>query len=116
MWTFRRLQKKSVHEAGGEWDIPQGLSRLRENTEDEANSPQGLKPGVDFAALAARLKPCPCYRARTDKVFPQPAKAVVSLALHSPRLKSCPDTFRAPNESLDRLKFNRDSSASINIL
>jgi hypothetical protein len=28
----------------------------------EANV-QGLKPGISFIAFAARLKPCPCYKA-----------------------------------------------------
>ena len=43
--------------------------------------PQGLKPGIYFAAVAARLKSCPVTKCWPQRVFPQP-------------LKSCPVTKR----------------------
>jgi len=39
-----------------------GLNRLRKKTRMPGQSEQGLKPDVDFAAFAARLKSGPCYK------------------------------------------------------
>ncbi len=44
----------------------QGLNRLRKKRFCSHEEQQGLKPGVERKALAARLKPCPCYKATSD--------------------------------------------------
>lgn len=42
---------------------------------DPQEIPQGLKPRIHFSTLAARLKPCPSYKAPSDGAFRQTAKA-----------------------------------------
>src|SRR5208337_4148926 len=67
------------------------LNRLRKKGEQEANCPksipQGLKPGIDSNALAARLKSCPVTKPGLSGVFPR-------------HVKSCPDKKQ-------RCKFNK---------
>jgi hypothetical protein len=62
-------------------ESPQGLKRLRKNSEfgvkREKSIPQGLKPIFYFQQLAARLKSCPDTKPFPCGVFPQPVKAAV---------------------------------------
>jgi hypothetical protein len=49
--------------------------------------PQGLKPSLYFEAFAARLKPCPYYKAQPVSSFFATCKAALLLQLPSARLK-----------------------------
>jgi VWFA-related protein len=72
-------------------NIRQGLNRLRKKGKGRVNFPEkrasGAKSRLFFQLLAARLKPCPCYK---TGVFPQPVKPVVYSQLFAARLKLCP--------------------------
>src|SRR5271167_1806009 len=50
------------------------INRLRKKRFCPREKQQGLKPDVEREAFAARLKPCPCYKAAQRRVFPQPVK------------------------------------------
>jgi hypothetical protein len=56
-------------------NIPQGLNRLRKKAPSVELNQQGLKPDVDSAAFAARVNSCPDTNHFTDGVFPQPVSA-----------------------------------------